>query len=230
MKASRQTVAKSSHGNGTEHCFFHLEGRSGSPLREGQNWDNVRQPARGGKIPLIDALFKQRRKNHMNEVTDLLTKPDASMGQPSAPPNFGFRRIVVPTDFSPRSENAVNYAVELAQRLGAHLTLLHVNPQLSALEYTTEGIPIRNEEEAREQAYKELAEEVARLKPLHPDVDALLRTALFHREEILNVAKELPADLLVLSTHGYTGWKHLLFGSDAEKILERAPCPILIVR
>jgi universal stress protein family protein len=90
----------------------------------------------------------------MNELTDLLTKPDASMGQLSAPPNFSFRRIVVPTDFSPRSENAVNYAVELAQRLGAHLTLLHVNPQLSALEYTTEGIPIRNEKEAREEAYK----------------------------------------------------------------------------
>ncbi len=41
---------------------------------------------------------------------------------------------------------------------------------------------------------------------------------------------QISADLLVLSTHGYTGWKHLLFGSDAENILQHAPCPILVVR
>ena len=71
---------------------------------------------------------------------------------------------------------------------------------------------------------------MARIEPLHAEVDALVRTALFRRDEILSVAKDLPADLMVLSTHGYTGWKHLLSGSDAEKILERAACPIVVVR
>ena len=50
------------------------------------------------------------------------------------------------------------------------------------------------------------------------------------RDEVIRIAKESPADLLVLSTHGYTGWKHLLLGSNAEKILEQAPCPVLVVR
>jgi len=44
------------------------------------------------------------------------------------------------------------------------------------------------------------------------------------------VAREIAADLLVVSTHGYTGWKHFLFGSDAAKIAKDAPCPILVVR
>jgi nucleotide-binding universal stress UspA family protein len=47
---------------------------------------------------------------------------------------------------------------------------------------------------------------------------------------IVRAVTDLSADLVVISTHGYTGWKHLLFGSDAEKIVEHAPCPILVVR
>jgi universal stress protein A len=166
----------------------------------------------------------------MNELISIPTVPETSAEQPPARPAVGFHRIVVPTDFSPRSENAVNYAVELAQRLGARLTLLHVTPEPSALDYTMAGVPIWDWEEAREDAEKKLAEEVARIKPVHPQAEMRLRTGLFCREEILKAAEEIPADLLVLTTHGYTGWKHLLFGSYAEKILERASCPILIAR
>jgi universal stress protein A len=186
-------------------------------------------PRGAGKCAVVDA-FSRKRETAMNETTLISTVPDTSVNRPSARPEFGFRRIMVPTDFSPRSENAVNYAMELAQRLGARLTLLHVSPEPSAVDYTMAGVPIWDWEEAREQAGKKLAEEVARIKPVHPEVESLLRTGLFCREEILKAAEELPADLLVLTTHGYTGWKHLLFGSDAEKILERASCPILIAR
>jgi universal stress protein A len=62
------------------------------------------------------------------------------------------------------------------------------------------------------------------------EVNAMLRTGLDLHDEIVRAAKNISADLLVLSTHGYTGWKHLFFGSDAEKILQHAPCAILIVR
>src|ERR1700751_4442774 len=76
---------------------------------------------------------------------------------------------------------------------------------------------------------KKLATEVERAKRSYRAVDSLLRTAGDFRREIVTVAKELRADLLVVSTHGYVGWKHFLFGSHAEEILERAPCPILVV-
>jgi len=62
------------------------------------------------------------------------------------------------------------------------------------------------------------------------EVESVKRIALHPRDEIVQAASDLSADLLVISTHGYTGWKHLLFGSDAEIIIEHAVCPVLVVR
>jgi nucleotide-binding universal stress UspA family protein len=92
------------------------------------------------------------------------------------------------------------------------------------------GFPQESGSRRKEEAEKKLAEETTRAKLTYREVDSLLRTGLELHHEILSVAKEISADLLVLSTHGYTGWKNLLFGSDSEKILVQVPCPILVVR
>lgn len=155
--------------------------------------------------------------------TETAARPIA-LGQPV------FSHILAPTDFSHRSEVAVSYAVQLARRMHAQLTLLHVLPGPSALDYTMGGVPHGEWDQAKEEAAKLLAEAVSHAKRTLLEVDAKLRFGHDLRHEILNTAKEISADLLLLSTHGYTGWKHLLFGSDAEKILEHAPCPILVVR
>jgi nucleotide-binding universal stress UspA family protein len=141
-----------------------------------------------------------------------------------------FRRILVPTDFSHRSEIAVGYAVELARKMHGQLTLLHVVPEPSAFDYDISGFPREAWDQAKEEAEEKLAEVLAHAKLTLLEVDAHLRTGLDLHDEILSAAKQISADLLVLSTHGYTGWKHLLFGSDAEKILQDASCPILVVR
>jgi nucleotide-binding universal stress UspA family protein len=141
-----------------------------------------------------------------------------------------FRRILVPTDFSLRSEAAVSYAVQLAKQTQAQLTLLHVLPEPSALDYTLSGFPETEQVRAKEEASSLLHEEVAHAKRTFLEIDSRLRTGLDLRHEILNTAKEISADLLVLTTHKFAGWKKLLFGSDAEKILEQAQCPILILR
>jgi universal stress protein A len=112
----------------------------------------------------------------------------------------------------------------------AQITLLHVLPEPSALDYEMGGFSREGWDQAKEEAEKKLAGEARRAELTYREVDSLLRTGLDLHQEILSAAKEVSADLLVLSTHGYTGWKYLLFGSDAEKILEQAPCPILIVR
>jgi nucleotide-binding universal stress UspA family protein len=75
-----------------------------------------------------------------------------------------------------------------------------------------------------------MTDQLARAKLQYQEVDSVQRTALHPRAEIIRVARELSADLLVISTHGYTGWKHFLFGSDAEKIFEHSCCPTLVVR
>ena len=164
----------------------------------------------------------------MKHAPAITMGPQASAGQGPAPLTFGFDRIVVATDFSPRSKKAVDYAVQLAQRLGARLTLVHVHPE--PVDYALGQIPIWYWEEVRATMEAKLAEQLAQARRSYPAVDAQLRTAHDFREELLTVAQDLRAGLLVLSTHGSIGWKHLLFGSDAEKILERAPCPILVVR
>ena len=166
----------------------------------------------------------------MKVVTDTLTAPEDLAARSSGSTKFNLSRIVAPTDFSPNSERAVEYAVQLARHLGAKLTLLHVVPEPSALDYSMEGVSVQEIQGWEEEAEKRLTERLARAQLEYKEVDALRASALHPRDQIVRAARDLSADLLVISTHGYTGWKHFLFGSDAEKILERAPCPVLVVR
>ena len=141
-----------------------------------------------------------------------------------------FTRILALTDFSHRSQAGVDYAIEVARSMHARLTLLHVVPEPSAFEYTMGGFSQGEWAEGKEEAARKLAEETTRIKAKYGEVDSLFRTGLDLHDEIIKMAKETAADLLVVSTHGYTGWKHFLFGSDAAKIVKDAPCPILVVR
>jgi nucleotide-binding universal stress UspA family protein len=134
--------------------------------------------------------------------------------QPACP------HILALTDFSHRSQAAVEYAVQLAKSMHARLTLLHVWPPPSAFDYTMGGL----------EAAKKLAEETTCIKANYGEVASTFRTGLNLHDEIISVAKEIIADLLVVSTHGDTGWKHFLFGSEAAKIVRDAPCPVLVVR
>ncbi len=166
----------------------------------------------------------------MKQVIDALTTPANLAAQSSRSLKFNFSHLVAPTDFSPNSEKAIDYAVQLARRLGAKLTLLHVVPEPSALDYSMEGVSVQEIQEWEEEAKTKLTEQLTRAQLEYKDVDALRLSALHPREEIVRAVTDLSADLLVISTHGYTGWKHFLFGSDAEKILEHSPCPVLVVR
>ena len=166
----------------------------------------------------------------MKNVIEPVSTPEVSPGQGVNAPKFGFSRILATTDFSPNSDKAVDYAIQLAKRLGAKLTLLHVVPEPSALDYPIEGISSEEIKGWQQAAEKRLAEQFARAKLAYEEVESVQRTALHPRDEIVQAASQLSADLLVISTHGYTGWKHLLFGSDAEIIIEHATCPVLVVR
>jgi universal stress protein A len=166
----------------------------------------------------------------MSETINTLERLPAKSGHSPDEIPFRLDRILVPTDFSPNSLRAVKYAVQLAKRLDAYLTIMHVVPEPSALDYPMEGIPREEVAGWQREAAKQLEQQVTEAKQLHPKVDSIQRMALSPRDEIVKVAADLPADFLVLSTHGLTGWKHFLLGSYAEKILEHAPCPTAIVK
>jgi nucleotide-binding universal stress UspA family protein len=147
-----------------------------------------------------------------------------------APRRLAFNQIVVPTDCSQRSKAAVDYAVELARRLGAQVTLLHVVPDPTPFDYSLGGVPDGQWEQIREDADKRLGEELARTKCSYQRVDSLVRTGTGLHEQIVSAVREVSADLVVLSTHGYRGWKHFFLGSDAEQLLHEVSCPVLVVR
>jgi universal stress protein A len=147
----------------------------------------------------------------------------------SAPPSFQLKKILVPIDFSDCSKKALQYAIPFARQFGAALTLLNV----VQITYPTGELgpvaPPVAENEAHEASQTALDALVKR------EVGAGLPTATEVRfgqpaEEIVLAAGELDIDLIVISTHGRTGLKHILLGSTTEHVVRRAPCPVLTVR
>jgi universal stress protein A len=146
---------------------------------------------------------------------------------------LAIKKILVPTDFSPPSGKAFQYALRFAEEFGSELILLHVlEPATSpALAGLPTG-PAFSEEEMAD-AKKILCDLCGFANSVRTagvaDVRSTMRTgAATH--EIVEAAKDLDVDLIVIATHGYTGWKHLCIGSTAERVARAAPCPVLVVR
>jgi nucleotide-binding universal stress UspA family protein len=142
------------------------------------------------------------------------------------------RRILVPIDFSPHSEQALKYGTALAEKFGARLYLVHVFQDLAV--YQTEvvsGAPpiLPPLEQLTASAKAELDRIVAEKNLARVNVHAEVVEGS-PVEEIVDYAKEQDIDLIILGTHG-RGWlAHVLLGSVAEKVVRKAPCPVLTVR
>jgi nucleotide-binding universal stress UspA family protein len=141
-------------------------------------------------------------------------------------------RILVPTDFSKSSANALTYAAAFAEKFGASVHLLHVVQDLAL--FIPEAImavppmapPVEQFLAAAREALDRAVHGLARPGlVVHPEVAEGVPA-----EEILRVARERDVDLIVMGTHGHTGLAHVLLGSIAEKVVRRAPCPVLTVR
>jgi nucleotide-binding universal stress UspA family protein len=154
-----------------------------------------------------------------------------SGGTPDAPlHSVQIRRILVPVDFSALADVAFEYALGLAQRLDAKLLLLHVF-QVPAFAYPDASVPLPAETllEAEHMARSSLDKLLKRAEAASvPASPLLLEGAAF--VEIIRAARSEGADLIVMSTHGRTGLRHALLGSVAEKVVRKAPCPVLVVR
>lgn len=142
-----------------------------------------------------------------------------------------FYRIVVPTDFSACAEEAWGLAQRLAGAFGAELVLAHV---LVETPLYREG-PLAMEkarqvfEAARRWAAAALEQWAAKAREKGLHVRIALRTGAPH-EEILALATDERADLVVLGTRGRGGINRALLGSVADRVVRLAPCPVLTVR
>jgi nucleotide-binding universal stress UspA family protein len=139
------------------------------------------------------------------------------------------RRILVPTDLTEESLKTIEFGLALAQRFGAHLTLLHVYRQSYAVQFVRG--PNSSDEVWKDRMHfaDTLKSWAKNVKERFADSDAEFRDGE-PGEEIASTAKERDVDLIVISTHHYNWLTRLAYGCDAERILRHAPCPILIVQ
>ncbi|HNV02843.1 MAG TPA: universal stress protein [Vicinamibacterales bacterium] len=141
-----------------------------------------------------------------------------------------FKRIVCPVDFSPASQHAVSEAVAIAKVFQAEILLVHVLPVLPAAPSDPNFVFQVPEYERALRADAE--RQLARLAAGVADEGIAARTAVGHGDagsEIVRLAKEDVADLIVIATHGMTGWRHVMFGSVAEKVVRLAGRPVLTI-
>jgi universal stress protein A len=147
------------------------------------------------------------------------------------PAGIALKRILVPIDFSSLSKRALQYALRFAEQFRAGLTLLHViepdiPPAFDGLMIAPPISPNGNRTKCANRL-KVLASSMAICATKY--VQSTVRTGLA-AHEIVEAAKEFDVDLIVIATHGHTGWKHLAIGSTAERVVRAAPCPVLVVR
>ena len=129
-----------------------------------------------------------------------VTKPKASESTRGRP-GVRLKNILAPTDFSDSPGKAREYAAVFAAQFGVAITLLHI-AEVGAM------------------GYEHGADDF-------PRMEAQLRIAA--EKQIVEAARELHSDLIIISTHGHTGLDHLIVGSTAERVVRFAPCPVLVV-
>jgi len=138
-------------------------------------------------------------------------------------------RILCPTDFSETSDHALQQAAALARWYGARLTVLHVRLTVTPHPDMPEGGPVAPWLEADTEALR--ARTMAACQAIIAAGTAV-DVAVLRGEPVqlvLDMADSLPADLIVMGTHGASGFRRLLLGSVTEKVLRRATCPVLTV-
>jgi nucleotide-binding universal stress UspA family protein len=140
------------------------------------------------------------------------------------------QHILVPTDFSEYADYALDYAIELAKVLQAHLTVLHVF-HLSPLALGEAPPAVLADTlaamEANAQHQTQMA--LARVQEAGLQGDSAIVEGIPF-QVIINTAESMDVDLIVMGTHGRTGLTHALMGSVAEKVVRLAPCPVLVTR
>ena len=147
-----------------------------------------------------------------------------------------FSKIVAATDFSEDSNLALTFARELALKFSSEVVVLHVDQPLAPVMMTPElgpamdvGAMGRIAEEQRMLAQRELDKIAGNLREGGLKVKVLLKVGSPFME-ILHTAQSENAELIVLGTHGRTGLAHVLMGSVAERVVQKAPCPVLTIR
>jgi len=138
------------------------------------------------------------------------------------------KRVLVAYDFSDYSELALNYALSFAQEYQSELHLLHVLPPFTLNESEISWYPI-----GREGTYHKAAHRLQKAVPAEAHLWCDIKHAVSEGHpyrEILNYAERNDIDLICLGAHGAGFGMRALFGSNVDRVLRQAPCPVLVTR
>lgn len=144
---------------------------------------------------------------------------------------LSFHMIVVPTDFSPHSLRALDYAVGIAQVFDAEIKLVYVNepvPRISDMAW--QGAVLTDSDQERVDKATRGVEQIARER-VPADVRFSIEVANGQAaSKIIECAARENADLIIMATHGRTGLAHALMGSTTETVIRKAHCPVLALK
>lgn len=144
---------------------------------------------------------------------------------------LNFKKILVPIDFSEYSLQALKYVADFAKVFQSEVYLIYVvepiiyPPDLSIGQIALPTLNFQVDEKAKEELDRVAKEELDK----ETKVQTIVKLGKPYLE-ILEVAKNEDIDLIIISTHGHTGVEQILFGSTADKVVRKAPCPVLTLR
>mgnify|MGYP005840616831 CR=1 FL=1 len=141
------------------------------------------------------------------------------------------KKVLVPVDFSDYSKSSLRYAVNFAKLFNAEIYLIYVvEPVVYPPDFSMGQIAIPSiDVEIDKRALEELTN-LAK-KEIPPDVKSQVVVKSGKPfVEIIETAVSEDIDLIIIATHGHSGIEHVLFGSTAEKVVRKAPCPVLTLR
>jgi nucleotide-binding universal stress UspA family protein len=205
-------------------------------LQSTGNWNGKDRSAESADDPTDAEEFAEGR---LVDTLQHVAKPGSVRHRPCksdggryfmGPVPISFQRILCPTDFSLYSIRAFRHATTLARLFRAELTVLHViptfapygveSPLYSMPSWTSPGLT------------REAEGEMARFVQSASEAGVSLKTRIVEghpANEIQALAAALPADLIVVGTHGQGGFERFVLGSVAEKVIRSAPCAVLAV-
>jgi universal stress protein A len=144
--------------------------------------------------------------------------------------SFKLKKILVPIDFSEYSKKAVQYAVPFARQFNARMIFLHVLPVRFTAGWAIDPVSYPMiEEDSKNEIETRLTALVRETVPDEIPVEIEVGHGV-PSVEIVNTAREMDVDVIVMSTHGHTGLIHAFIGSVAGNVVRCAPCPVLVVR
>lgn len=170
---------------------------------------------------------KPAQKQRRRPAAKPLSSKSGRSRKSSPPAKIGLETILVPIDFSHASLYPIQWAKFIAGRTNATIHFVHVHDFAYPVATGLTPPVIGSEAEIRENLHRDL-QSVALSQ-------GVLKASFHIRagrpfDEVCQVASEIQADLIVLATHGRTGWERALMGSTAEKIVRHAPCPVFVAR